>query len=100
MRRLPADDGRNNAGALDPVSPLLANIFLHYDLLGLARWRRRHARGRVTIVRYADDFVMGFESGIDARRMLADLKERLAEFGLALHLRATSSLHSNGKAAS
>ena len=43
------------------------------------------ARGRVSIVRYADDFVMGFESAADARRMLADLKERLAKFGLSLH---------------
>jgi len=68
------------------ISPLLANIFLHYALdLWVHQWRRRHARGRVSIVRYADDFVMGFESGIDARRMLADLKERLAKFGLALH---------------
>ena len=57
------------------ISPLLANIFLHYVLdLWVHQWRRRHARGRVSIVRYADDFVMGFESAADARRMLADLK--------------------------
>ena len=49
------------------------------------QWRRRHARGLVSIVRYADDFVMGFESAVDARRMLVDLKERLAKFGLLLH---------------
>ena len=68
------------------ISPLLANIFLHYVLdLWVHQWRRRHARGRVSIVRYADDFVMGFERAADARRMLADLKERLAKFGLALH---------------
>ena len=68
------------------ISPLLANIFLHYVLdLWVHQWRRRHARGRVSIVRYADDFVMGFESEVDARQMLADLKERLAKFGLALH---------------
>ena len=68
------------------ISPLLANIFLHYVLdLWVHQWRRRHARGRVSIVRYADDFVMGFESAADARRMLADLKERLAKFGLSLH---------------
>jgi retron-type reverse transcriptase len=67
------------------ISPLLANIFLHYVLdLWVHQWRGRHARGRVTIVRYADDFVMGFESGVDARRMMAALKERLAKFGLAL----------------
>src|SRR5207248_324681 len=49
------------------------------------QWRRRHASGRVSIVRYADDFVMGFEKAADARRMLVDLKDRLAKFGLALH---------------
>ncbi|MCW8308848.1 reverse transcriptase domain-containing protein [Acidiphilium sp. PA] len=68
------------------ISPLLANIFLHYVLdLWVHQWRRRNARGRVSIVRYADDFVMGFESAADARRMLADLKDRLAKFGLSLH---------------
>jgi len=68
------------------ISPLLANIFLHYVLdLWVHQWRRRHARGRVSIVRYADDFVMGFESAGDARRMMVDLKDRLAKFGLSLH---------------
>jgi len=68
------------------ISPLLANIFLHYALdLWVHQWWRRQARGRVTIVRYADDFIMGFESAADARRMLVDLKERLAKFGLLLH---------------
>jgi len=68
------------------ISPLLANIFLHYILdLWVHQWRGRHARGRVSIVRYADDFVMGFENAADARRMLEDLKERLTKFGLALH---------------
>ena len=67
------------------ISPLLANNFLHYVLdLWVHQWRGRHARGRVSIVRYADDFVMGFESGLDARRMMAALKESLAKFGLAL----------------
>jgi group II intron reverse transcriptase/maturase len=68
------------------ISPLLANIFLHYVLdLWVHQWRRRHAHGRIVIVRYADDFVMGFESVADARRMRADLAQRLAGFGLALH---------------
>src|SRR5215467_14723221 len=68
------------------ISPLLANIFLHYVLdLWVHQWRRRHACGRVVIVRYADDFVMGFESETDVRRMRADLQQRLADFGLALH---------------
>ena len=57
------------------ISPLLANIFLHYVLdLWVHQWRRRHARGRVSIVRYADDFVMGFESRADAEQMLDDLR--------------------------
>jgi len=68
------------------ISPLLANIFLHYVLdLWAHQWRKRHARGRVSVVRYADDFVMGFQYEEDARRMLLDLKERLAKFKLTLH---------------
>ena len=68
------------------ISPLLANVFLHYVLdLWVHQWRKRHARGRVVIVRYADDFVMGFQYEADARKMLADLRERLAAFGLTLH---------------
>jgi len=68
------------------ISPLLANIFLHYVLdLWVHQWRRRQASGRVPIVRYADDFVMGFEKQDDARKMLADLRMRLAGFGLSLH---------------
>lgn len=67
------------------ISPLLANVFLHYVLdLWVHRWRQQ-AQGRVSVVRYADDFVMGFESEADARRMLADLTERMTKFGLALH---------------
>jgi len=68
------------------ISPLLANVFLHYVLdLWVHQWRQRTARGRVSLVRYADDFVMGFQYETDARRMLADLRERVAKFGLALH---------------
>lgn len=67
------------------ISPLLANVFLHYVLdLWIAAWRKR-ARGEVIIVRYADDFVIGFREESDARRCLADLKERFARFGLELH---------------
>jgi len=68
------------------ISPLLANVFLHYALdLWVHRWRRCEASGRVVIVRYADDFVMGFQRASDARRMQADLRERMAHFGLRLH---------------
>src|SRR5438093_11840868 len=68
------------------VSPLLANVYLHYVLDLWADWRRRHvARGEVIIVRFADDFVMGFEEYQDACRFLHDLRERFAKFGLELH---------------
>jgi group II intron reverse transcriptase/maturase len=67
------------------ISPLLANIFLHYILdVWVHQWRQR-ARGRVSIVRFADDFVMGFEHEDEARRMLSDLTVRLSKFGLSLH---------------
>jgi RNA-directed DNA polymerase len=72
------------------ISPLLANIFMHYALdLWVHQWRKRYARGRVIIVRYCDDFVMGFEYEADASRMLVDIKERLAKFELALHDKKT-----------
>ena len=72
------------------ISPLLANIFMHYALdLWVHQWRKRYARGRVIIVRYCDDFVMGFQYEGDARRMLADLGERMAKFRLALHEKKT-----------
>lgn len=68
------------------ISPLLANVFLHYVLdLWFHQWRRRSARGRAIMVRYADDFVMGFEHGGDARWMHAELAKRLTRFGLTLH---------------
>ena len=72
------------------ISPLLANVFMHHALdLWVHQWRKRYARGRVIIVRYCDDFVMGFQFEADARRMLVELKERLAKFKLALHERKT-----------
>ena len=68
------------------ISPLLANIYLHYVLdLWVASWRRKSARGEVYVVRYADDFVMGFQREQDARAMREALASRLAEFGLELH---------------
>lgn len=68
------------------ISPLLANIYLHYVLdLWVAQWQGRHATGRLRLVRYADDFVLTFEKERDAQRMLADLRGRLAEFGLSLN---------------
>jgi len=68
------------------ISPLLANVFLHYVLdLWMEHWRKRHARGEVIVVRYADDFVIGFREESDARRCLAALRDRFAKFGLELH---------------
>jgi group II intron reverse transcriptase/maturase len=68
------------------ISPLLANIYLHYVLdLWADRWRRREATGDMIIMRYADDFIVGFEHETDARRFLDEMRERLATFALSLH---------------
>ena len=68
------------------ISPLLANIYLHYVFdLWLQRWRRKDAKGDVIVVRYADDSVMGFEAKADVLGFLEALKARLAEFGLSLN---------------
>ncbi len=68
------------------ISPLLANIYLHYVFdLWMQRWRHREAKGEVIVVRYADDSVAGFESKADVERFLEALKERFAKFGLALN---------------
>src|SRR5213083_3781725 len=61
------------------VSPLLANVYLHYVFdLWAQQWRRRHAHGDVIIVRFADDYIVGFEHERDAHRFLAELRDRLA----------------------
>ncbi len=68
------------------VSTLLANVYLHYVFdLWVHQWRGRHARGDVVVVRYADDFVVGFQHRADAERFWGDLRERFANFGLELH---------------
>src|SRR3982075_941742 len=68
------------------ISPLLANIYLHYVLDPWAeRWRRRGATGDMIIVRYADDFIVGFQHESDARRFWNEMRERLQEFALSLH---------------
>jgi RNA-directed DNA polymerase len=68
------------------ISPLLANIYLHYALdLWAARWRQREATGDMIIVRYADDFIVGFQHESDARRFLDEMRERLGKFALSLH---------------
>jgi len=68
------------------ISPLLANVYLHYALdLWADRWRRREATGDMIIVRYADDFIVGFQHETDARRFLEALRGRFEEFALSLH---------------
>jgi group II intron reverse transcriptase/maturase len=68
------------------VSPLLANVYLHYVFdLWANWWRRRYAHGDVIIVRFADDFIVGFQYRDDAQRFLHDLRERFAKFTLELH---------------
>jgi RNA-directed DNA polymerase len=68
------------------ISPLLANIYLHYSLdLWAERWRRREATGDMIIVRYADDVVVGFEHEADGRRFWDAMRDRLQEFSLSLH---------------
>ncbi len=76
------DHGTPQGGS---ISPLLANIYLHYVFdLWIQAWRKR-ARGDVIVVRYADDFVVGFQYQAEAERFLSELRERLAKFSLELH---------------
>ena len=68
------------------VSPLLANVYLHYVFdLWVEVWRKKVARGDMIAVRYADDLVVGFEHRAEAERFLREFRERLAKFGLEVH---------------
>ena len=68
------------------ISPLLANIYLHYAFdLWVQRWRQTQAKGEVVVVRFADDFVVGFQYRHEAELFLTELRARFAKFGLALH---------------
>jgi RNA-directed DNA polymerase len=68
------------------ISPLLANVYLHYVFdLWAERWRRHEATGDMIIVRYADDIVVGFEHETDARRFWEAIRKRLEDFSLSLH---------------
>jgi len=81
--RTASDEGAPQGAS---VSPLLMNVYLHYVLdLWAEQWRGRHAHGDVVIVRWADDFIVGFEHRDDAERFLADLHERFAQFALELN---------------
>jgi group II intron reverse transcriptase/maturase len=85
------EDGRWKASAEGTpqgatLSPLLANIYLHYVFdLWAHSWRNRRAKGRVTIVRFADDIIVGFQHQTDARAFRRDLEARLGKFSLKLH---------------
>src|SRR5215469_3898028 len=71
---------------MNRISPLLANVYLHYVLdLGVQHWRKHRAAGEVIVVRYADDSVLGFQHRADAERFLREWRERLQKFGLELH---------------
>jgi len=68
------------------ISPLLSNIYLHYVFdLWTARWRRTQAQGDMIVVRFADDWVVGFQYKSDAERFLGELRDRFARFALELH---------------
>ena len=82
-KRIQSEIGTVQGGS---ISPLLSNIYLHYVLdLWVQRWRRKQASGEVVFVRFADDFVAGFQHRHEAERFLAELRERFARFGLQLH---------------
>ncbi len=77
------DEGTPQGGS---VSPLLANIYLHYALdLWVKQWRKKHTRGEMIIVRFADDFVIGFQHKQDAERCHEALQARMTRFALTLH---------------
>jgi hypothetical protein len=86
-KRMQSEIGTVRGGS---ISPLLANIYLHYVFdLWIQQWRRTKARGDVIVVRFADDFVVGFERKEDGERLISELRERLARFGLELHSEKT-----------
>ena len=82
-KRIQTEVGAVQGGS---ISPLLSNLYLHYVFdLWAQRWRQKRAHGDVIIVRYADDFVVGFEYRPEAEQFLAELRERFAKFGSDLH---------------
>src|SRR3989454_2566213 len=82
-KRIHSEVGTVQGGS---ISPLLSNLYLHYVFdLWAQRWRKKQARGDVVVVRFADDFVGGFEHREEAAQFLTELRERFAKFGLTLH---------------
>jgi group II intron reverse transcriptase/maturase len=79
----PSETGTIQGGT---ISPLLGNLYLHYVFdLWIQKWRTTQTRADVTVVRYADDVLVGFQRREDAERFLAELRDRFATFGLELH---------------
>jgi group II intron reverse transcriptase/maturase len=86
-KRIRKEEGTVQGGG---ISPLLSNIYLHYVFdLWVHWWRRHEANGEVIVVRFADDWVAGFQYQSDAQKFLRELKERFARFGLELHTEKT-----------
>jgi hypothetical protein len=81
-KRIVKEEGTVQGGS---ISPLLANIYLHYVFDLWVRQRRKKAQGDVIVVRFADHFAMGFEHRHEAEQFLTELRERFAKFGLELH---------------
>jgi RNA-directed DNA polymerase len=82
-KRLGMEEGTPQGGS---ASPLLANVYLHYVFdLWVQAWRRKHARGDVIVVRFADDIVVGFQEKSDAKQFWKELTERMLKFDLELH---------------
>jgi RNA-directed DNA polymerase len=82
-KRIRSERGSPQGGS---ISPILANVYLHYAMdLWAHQWRRTQAQGEVTIVRYADDVIFGFQYEAEARRFLDELRRRLLKFGLELN---------------
>jgi RNA-directed DNA polymerase len=82
-KRVQSEIGTVQGGS---ISPLLSNIYLHYVLdLWVQQWRKKQARGEIIFVRFADDFVAGFQHRDEAERFLAELRVRFGQFGLQLH---------------
>jgi group II intron reverse transcriptase/maturase len=85
--RIQSETGTVQGGS---ISPLLANVYLHYVFdLWVQRWRNTQARGELIVVRYADDFIVGFQHKEEAERFMEDLRQRFAKFGLELHSEKT-----------
>jgi len=86
-KRIRKEEGTVQGGS---ISPLLSNIYLHYVFdLWVHWWRKHKANGEVIVVRFADDWVAGFQYQSDAQKFLRELKERFARFGLELHSEKT-----------